>query len=611
MSDSVQTDITKVAKAYPSAKEWLDTASGLVFRIYSKGYDKWFRCYVREIVGLVQNVVMIGVEPLKGDGEIEYFIMGEVNLVFDQSDQTDASAMTELRKSIASDLRMTDGDDAGSKSKGNKGDASMRMPTVTLDEFIGSMLGNGGNTGEPVTSSVPNAEKPRMSRKVADRKSDDTDKNRNGNDGHDDDIEDDIANIDDMFDDIEADDGYGYNDVLDIRDFSLSDAEDEKSSQTQPDDDANDIDDEIDASPIEDDVDVDEPSDDAYDEDYVSQHGEPSMDTETDSLVYDDNGDVMADEDTTDYPDATSRQAERNVFVITDDSSDDDEYADDATDDTYQHHDGIESSSDDFETTYSKLVNNAHNNETYQMILDYIHAYGEHDYPSETSAPDIAPEQEDRSSNANAVSVRKEMDKTGRKRSSRTSTKKSGAKTSSVKDTLSANDEKLSDETRTAPEPARGKRKQTKKSASKKSTTKKKTRRVSSSDKQSAIDAVLGFTPSFNMEVRTSKMTVEGGSGDGASANASASSGKKAAKKTARTRKRAQEKKPSKQYDDVEADLDADIAESQRRYGSTYKKQPKHGDRYTKIVHFDDDDTQPDDDIVLSRTVSDDNEYDD
>lgn len=605
MSDSVQTDITKVAKAYPSAKEWLDTASGLVFRIYSKGYDKWFRCYVREIVGLVQNVVMIGVEPLKGDGEIEYFIMGEVNLVFDQSDQTDASAMTELRKSIASDLRRTDGGDGGSKCKNDKGDASLRMPTVTLDEFIGSMLGNGGSAGNPVTSSTQSAEKPRMSRRVADKKNDSTSKvpdgNSNGND-------DDIANIDDMFDDIEADDGYGYNDVLDIRDFSLSDAEDENSSQTQPDDDGNDIDDETDTSSIENDADIDDSIDDAYDEDDVPQHDELSMDMESDAFVYDDDGAV--DEDIIDYPDATSRQVGRNVFVITDDSSDDDEYADNATDDTYQHHDGIESSSDDFETTYSKLVNNAHNNETYQMILDYIHAYGEHDYSGETSAPDVAPVQEGYSPNTDKASSRKEANETGRKRSSRTSTRKNGTK---EKGATGTNGKEPSDDAMTAPEPepAQSKREQTKKSTTKKSATKKKTRRVSSSDKQSAIDAALGFTPSFNMEVRTSKMTVEGGTGDGTSAKASASSGKKAAKETTRAKKKAQEKKPPKQYDDVEADLDADIAESQKRYGSTYKKQPKHGDRYTKIVHFDDDDAQSDDDIVLSRTVSDDNEYDD
>lgn len=602
MSDSVQTDITKVAKAYPSAKEWLDTASGLVFRIYSKGYDKWFRCYVREIVGLVQNVVMIGVEPLKGDGEIEYFIMGEVNLVFDQSDQTDASAMTELRKSIASDLRRADGDNGDSKRKDSKHDASLHMPTVTLDEFIGSMLGNDGGTGEPAAVPVPSAEKPRMSRRVADKKNDDTSKvpdgNSNGND-------DDIANIDDMFDDIEADDGYGYNDVLDIRDFSLSDAEDGDTPQTQLDNDGNDIDDEIDASPIEDDADIDESPDDDYDGDGISQHDEPPTDTEADVLVYDD-GDMTVDEDISDYPDVTNGKTGRNVFVITDDSSDDDEYADDAADDTYQHHDGVESSSDDFETTYSKLVNNAHNNETYQMILDYIHAYGEHDYSSETSAPDVAPVQEGYSPNADKASSRKEANETGRKRSSRTSTRKNGTK---EKGATGTNDKKPSDEAMTAPEPepAQSKRKQTKKSTTKKSATKKKTRRVSSSDKQSAIDAALGFTPSFNMEVRTSKMTVEGGTGDDTSAKASASSGKK----TTRAKKKAQEKKPPKQYDDVEADLDADIAESQKRYGSTYKKQPKHGDRYTKIIHFDDDDAQSDDDIVLSRTVSDDNEYDD
>ena len=606
MSDSVQTDITKVAKAYPSAKEWLDTASGLVFRIYSKGYDKWFRCYVREIVGLVQNVVMIGVEPLKGDGEIEYFIMGEVNLVFDQSDQTDASAMTELRKSIASDLRRADGDNGDSKCKDSKHDASLHMPTVTLDEFIGSMLGNDGGTGEPAAVHVPSAEKPRMSRRVADKKNDDTSKvpdgNSNGND-------DDIANIDDMFDDIEADDGYGYNDVLDIRDFSLSDAEDGDTPQTQPDNDGNDIDDEIDASPTEDDADIDESPDDDYDGDGISQHDEPPTNTEADVLVYDD-GDRTVDEDISDYPDVTNGKTGRNVFVITDDSSDDDEYADDAADDTYQHHDGVESSSDDFETTYSKLVNNAHNNETYQMILDYIHAYGEHDYSSETSAPDVAPVKEGYSPNADKASSRKEANETGRKRSSRTSTRKNGTK---EKGATGTNGKKPSDDAMTAPEsePAQSKRKQTKKSTTKKSATKKKTRRVSSSDKQSAIDAALGFTPSFNMEVRTSKMTVEGGTGDGTSAKASASSGKKAAKKTTRAKKKAQEKKPPKQYDDVEADLDADIAESQKRYGSTYKKQPKHGDRYTKIVHFDDDDAQSDDDIVLSRTVSDDNEYDD
>ena len=605
MSDSVQTDITKVAKAYPSAKEWLDTASGLVFRIYSKGYDKWFRCYVREIVGLVQNVVMIGVEPLKGDGEIEYFIMGEVNLVFDQSDQADASAMTELRKSIASDLRRTDGDNGDSKRNDSKHDASLHMPTVTLDEFIGSMLGNGGGTGEPATAPVPSAEKPRMSQRVADKKSSsDADKNPDDGGGHDDDI----ANIDDMFDDIEADDGYGYNDVLDIRDFSLSDAEDENSSRTQPDDDGNDIDDETDTSSIENDADIDDSIDDAYDEDGVLQHNEPLTDTETDDIIYDD--DAMVDDGVSDYPDVTSRKTGRNVFVITDDSSDDDEYADNATDDAYQHHDGIEASSDDFETTYSKLVNNAHNNETYQMILDYIHAYGEHDYSGETSAPDVAPVQEGYSPNADKASSRKEANETGRKRSSRTSTRKNDTK---EKGATGTNGKESSDDAMTAPEPepAQSKRKQTKKSTTKKSATKKKTRRVSSSDKQSAIDAALGFTPSFNMEVRTSKMTVEGGTGDGTSAKASASSGKKEAKKTTRAKKKAQEKKPPKQYDDVEADLDADIAESQKRYGSTYKKQPKHGDRYTKIVHFDDDDAQSDDDIVLSRTVSDDNEYDD
>ena len=607
MSDSVQTDITKVAKAYPSAKEWLDTASGLVFRIYSKGYDKWFRCYVREIVGLVQNVVMIGVEPLKGDGEIEYFIMGEVNLVFDQSDQADASAMTELRKSIASDLRRTDGDNGDSKRKDSKHDASLHMPTVTLDEFIGSMLGNGGGPGEPATVPVPSAEKPRMSQRVADKKSSDADKNPGDGGGHDDDI----ANIDDMFDDIEADDGYGYNDVLDIRDFSLSDAEDEDTSQTQHDNDSNKIDDEIDVSPIEDGTDIDVTTDDAYDEDDVPQHNEPLTDTETDGIIYDDD-DAIVDDDVPDYPDVTSRKTGRNVFVITDDSSNDDEYADDATDDAYQHHDGIEASSDDFETTYSKLVNNAHNNETYQMILDYIHAYGEHDYSGEAGDADAALAQEERNSNGNKTPVHKAAGTAELKRSSGTSTKKDDAKASNRKSATITDDKKTSDSTGTSPEPTKKQRKQTKNgSTAKKGTTKKKTRRVSSSDKQSAIDAALGFTPSFNMEVRTSKMTLDGGGGGGKSAKTSSSSGKKATKKATRTKNKAQEKKPSKRYDDVDADLDADIAESQRRYGTTYKKQPKHGDRYTKIVHFDDDDAQSDDDIVLSRTVSDDNEYDD
>ena len=608
MSDSVQTDITKVAKAYPSAKEWLDTASGLVFRIYSKGYDKWFRCYVREIVGLVQNVVMIGVEPLKGDGEIEYFIMGEVNLVFDQSDQTDASAMTELRKSIASDLKLTDGDDGDSKRKGGKRDASLHMPTVTLDEFIGSMLGNDGGTGEPAAVPVSSAEKPRMSQRVADKTSGDADKNPDDGGGHDDDI----ANIDDMFDDIEADDGYGYNDVLDIRDFSLSDTGDEGASQTQSENGGSDTDDEIDANKIEDDAYVDEPFNDDYDEDEVSQYDEPPTDTEADNLDYDDDGDAAVDEDISDYPDVTNGKTGRNVFVITDDSSDDDEYADDATDDAYQHHDGVESSSDDFETTYSKLVNNAHNNETYQMILDYIHAYGEHDYSGETGDADAALAQEERNASGNETSVREEAGTAGPKRPSSTSTKKDGAKASNRKPAMSTDDKNPSDNTKASSGTAKRQRKQTKKgSSSKKGTTKKKTRRVSSSDKQSAIDAALGFTPSFNMEVRTSKMTVDGGGGGGKSAKASSSSGKKATKKTTRTKNKAQEKKPSKRYDDVDADLDADIAESQRRYGTTYKKQPKHGDRYTKIIHFDDDDAQSDDDIVLSRTVSDDNEYDD
>lgn len=90
-------DITLAAKAYPTADSWLADVDGRIFRIYDQAYVRWFRCYIREVVGIAQNVVMIGVEPVKGSGEIEYFKLGDINLVFDPFDQDsveiDASAI--------------------------------------------------------------------------------------------------------------------------------------------------------------------------------------------------------------------------------------------------------------------------------------------------------------------------------------------------------------------------------------------------------------------------------------------------------------------------------------------------------------------------------------
>lgn len=90
-------DITLAAKAYPTADSWLADVDGRIFRIYDQAYVRWFRCYIREVVGIAQNVVMLGVEPVKGSGEIEYFKLGDINLVFDPFDQDsveiDASAI--------------------------------------------------------------------------------------------------------------------------------------------------------------------------------------------------------------------------------------------------------------------------------------------------------------------------------------------------------------------------------------------------------------------------------------------------------------------------------------------------------------------------------------